>query len=84
MEEEGIPSNTPLIAQVVESFITSLESLADTFPIAMIAIANSQTKLIEEITTSFIGLVSEFLEFHHSSKISEDDIIMVPVSWTGG
>ena len=74
MEEEGIPSTTPLIAQVVESFITSVESLAETCPLAMNAIAISKTKIEKEIVMSFISLMSEFLEFHHVGIKSNDDI----------
>ena len=38
MDEDSSTPTTPLIAQVVESYITSVESLADTFPLAMKAI----------------------------------------------
>lgn len=49
MDEESTPSTTPLIAQVVESFIMSVESLDDTFPIVFDAIAVSQAKIVDEI-----------------------------------
>ncbi len=65
MEEESSPSTIPLIAQVVESFITSVESLADTFPLAMKTIADSQAKIGDEMLTSLMSLAHEFLEFHH-------------------
>ena len=66
MEEESSPSTIPLIAQVVESFITSVESLADTFPLAMKTIADSQKKIGDEMLTSLMSLAHEFLEFHHA------------------
>src|SRR5215469_1983128 len=65
MEEESSPSTTPLIAQVVESFITSVESLADTFPLAMKTIADSQVEIGQEMLTSLMSLANEFLEFHN-------------------
>ncbi len=64
MEEENSPPTIPLIAQVVESFITSVESLADTFPLAMKTIADSQEKIGDEVLTSLMSLANEFLEFH--------------------
>ena len=42
-----------------------MESLAETSPLAMNAIAISKTKIEKEIVMSFISLMSEFLEFHH-------------------
>src|SRR5258708_24467774 len=74
MEEESSPSTTLLIAQVVESFITSVESLADTFPLAMKAIADSQAKNVDEILKSLLSLGHEFLEFHHLGIKNRDEI----------
>jgi len=72
--EENSPPTPPLIAQVVESFITSVDGLADTFPLAMKALADAQWKNIEKTMSSFISLMHEYIEFHYLKIKDKDEI----------
>ena len=74
MEEANLLPSVPSIAQVVGSLITSIESLADTFPLTLNAIRASQWKTLVEGIHNVLNVINEFLEFHNKGIRDRDDI----------
>ena len=54
-----------LIAQALEDFIRSVESLADTFPLVVSAIHTSQSENHKKSLAGLMALMKEFTDFHN-------------------
>ncbi len=61
-ESEEVITNMPSIAAALETFIKSIDGLADTFSPTMSAITFSKDELLEEGVNSIISIIIEFLE----------------------
>jgi hypothetical protein len=74
MEKENLLPSDQSLAQVLESLITALDSLADTFPLTMKAILGSQNNYMIDFMRNFVSLINEYLEFHNKGIGNREDI----------
>lgn len=61
-ESEEISTTTPSIATALETFITSIDGLADAFSPTISAITSSRVKLFEETLNSISSIMLEYAE----------------------
>src|SRR5260370_2157000 len=71
-ENEVISTTTPSIAFALETFIKSIDGLAETFSPTISAIASYKIKLVTDSINSFSSL---FLEYAESRDINARDIL---------
>lgn len=74
MEKEKLLLSDQSLAQVLESLIIALNSLADTFPLTLKAVKASHLKYIIDFMKNILSLINEYLEFHNKGIGNREDL----------